>query len=202
MCLVKHTLEVCPSCPNQPKKGSPNKLYQNERETNISLQTCDNATGGKSCFPRQAQGGIIQEIWLCEKDSKGQDLRIVKSCTRHGIFESSEKAWERKAKVLEKENRKAAKHPKVIKRQKGITGVRSSETEASYEILRALGIEGKAALEYDNPKELEDAQRMDDKHDHGMTIQMNSRLTMGRLTGASGKIWHVSPEGPIVQSKF
>ena len=192
MCLVKYTLEVCPSCPNQPKKGSPNKLYLNERETNIALQTCDNATEGKSCFPGQSEHGIIQEICLCEKDGKGQDLQIVKSCTRHGMFESYKKAWERKAKMLEQGSKKASKHPKVIMRRKGVTGVRSSETDASYEILRTLGIKGKAALEYDEPKELEDAQRMDDKRAHSMTIQMNSRLTSARLTGTSGKIWHLS----------
>ena len=44
-------------------------------------------------------------------------------------------------------------------------GVLSSEMHASHEILKALGIERKADLEYDDPKELKAAERTDQRYE-------------------------------------
>lgn len=163
MCLVEYYLRVCPHCSKKPRKGSPNKLCLNESEDNEILQTCENAAAGQSCNPL-SEAGVIEEIWICKKEPTGEDARFIKNCKYHAAKDLLKNTWERDRELLEEMREKTPKHPKVVYREKGLTGPLVNEYNASYEILRALGIDGKAGLEYDDPKELEAAERIDDKY--------------------------------------
>ena len=92
-------------------------------------------------------------------------MRVVSACI---VYKAREKIkgmrWdvdERDAQLLKKMRGRAKKHPKVILRHTAGGSVKK-ELEADHKILRELGINLKANLEYDTPRQRQHAAHEDD----------------------------------------
>ena len=170
MCIREYTLEVCPYCSSKKIARSENKLFENETEVKKDLRKCDQIKQGRRCFDSPGCKPI-RELWVCSKDSKGRDFREITACLYHTPKDMAMRSTDRaNRKALWNKYEKASKLranklPKVVwyERNDGAHSYWQRECDAEYFDLKLLGVKSKADLEYDDPKDLEEAKRDDAK---------------------------------------
>src|SRR4051812_36715116 len=101
MCIVDYDIGACPYCPNQKNPVEIyNKLYLNEREINPTLKKCSQNLRGNDCYVNNWSGHPIREIWICRRNEKGRDVRVVDCCSKHRPLEGLKRFWDKDKRQL------------------------------------------------------------------------------------------------------